>query len=200
MIDNPRAFKIDLNEIDATAFDRRYTRRLSEMEGYFLDDEAYQQRLAKADLELYRVYEVQRPAKAGELRHGLSIVHPGKIDDEYFMTKGHFHQELETGELHHCLRGQGAMVMETPEGRWSVEWLQPGDVLYVPPRWAHRSVNVGTDEDLITLFVYPGNAGHDYRSIEGRGFRKLIVERGGKPAILDNPRWASNGERTRPAR
>jgi glucose-6-phosphate isomerase len=192
VIDEPRAFKIDLDKIDPNAFDRHYTRRLSEMEGYYLDAEAYMKRLAHSDLELYQVYEVQRPGWAGELRHGLSIVHPGKIGGEYFMTKGHFHKELETGELYHCLQGQGAMVMETPEGEWAVEWLEPGKVLYVPPRWAHRSVNVGAEEDLLTLFVYPGNAGHDYGSIEGRGFRKLILERGGEPAIIDNPRWVGS--------
>jgi len=81
------------------------------------------------------------------------------------------------------------MVMETPEGNWAVEELVPGRILYVPPRWAHRSVNTSRGEDLVTLFVYPGNAGHDYDSIELRGFRKLVMERDGRPAIVDNPRW-----------
>jgi glucose-6-phosphate isomerase len=80
------------------------------------------------------------------------------------------------------------MVMETPEGDWAVELLSPGRVLYVPPRWAHRSVNTGSD-DLITLFAYPGHAGHDYGTIEQQGFRKLLVERDGVAAIVDNPRW-----------
>jgi glucose-6-phosphate isomerase len=61
-------------------------------------------------------------------------------------------------------------------------------VLYVPPRWAHRSINTGTD-DLITYFVYPGDAGHNYGTIETQGFCKLVVEQDGKPAIIDNPRW-----------
>jgi len=104
------------------------------------------------------------------------------------MTKGHFHTVLETAEIYYCLSGQGAMVMETPEGEWAVEALSPGRVLYVPPRWAHRSVNTG-DEDLITFFAYPGHAGHNYGTIEQHGFRKLIVERDGRPEIVDNPRW-----------
>jgi len=82
------------------------------------------------------------------------------------------------------------MVMETPEEEWAVEELRPGRVLYVPPRWAHRSVNTG-QEDLVTLFVYPGHAGHDYGTIETRGFHKLVVERDGQPTIVDNPRWRS---------
>jgi glucose-6-phosphate isomerase len=43
--------------------------------------------------------------------------------------------------------------------------------------------------DLVTFFVYPADAGHDYGSIEKQGFRKLIVEQDGRPAIVDNPRW-----------
>jgi glucose-6-phosphate isomerase len=81
------------------------------------------------------------------------------------------------------------MVMESPDGSWAVEELSPGTVLYVLPGWAHRSVNAGAKEDLVTFFAYPGHAGHDYGTIEERGFRKLVVERDGRPAIVDNPRW-----------
>ena len=81
------------------------------------------------------------------------------------------------------------MVMETPEGQCVVEELIGGKVLYVPPRWAHRSVNVSSYEDLVMFFVYPGNAGHDYGTIETQGFKKLVIERDGKPDIVDNPRW-----------
>ena len=84
--------------------------------------------------------------------------------------------------------------METPEGDWSVEPFKPQSVLYVPPRWAHRSVNTGA-EDLVFFFVYPGNAGHDYGSIEVQGFRKLVVDKDGQPAIVDNPRWLTPAER-----
>jgi len=85
--------------------------------------------------------------------------------------------------------------METPEGDWAAERLFPYKVLYVPPRWAHRSVNTSDKEDLVTFFVYPGDAGHDYGSIEKQGFRKLVIEQNGKPAIVDNPRWLSPKER-----
>jgi glucose-6-phosphate isomerase len=111
------------------------------------------------------------------------------------MTKGHFHTVLETAEVYYCLKGQGYMVMETPEGDWAVEELRPGRVLYVPPRWAHRSVNTGRSEDLVTFFVYPGHSGHDYGAIEQQGFRKLVIEADGRPQIVDNPRWRAPEER-----
>ena len=106
------------------------------------------------------------------------------------MTKGHFHAVIDTAEVYYGCQGQGLMVMETPEGDWAVEELRPGKVLYVPPRWAHRSVNTGR-EDLVFFFVYPGHAGHDYGTIEQQGFHKLVVEENQRPKIIDNPRWRS---------
>jgi glucose-6-phosphate isomerase len=170
-------------------FDNHIVRRLSSMKGQYQDEEAYAAQLAKEDVRVYEVYEVSRPEVLGELRSGLSIVHPGKIGHEYCMTKGHFHAVLETGEVYHCLKGEGMIVMETPEGDWAVEKLFPGRVLYVPPRWAHRSVNTGAAEDLATFFIYPAHAGHDYLTIEKFGFRKIVIEQDGQPQIMDNPRW-----------
>jgi glucose-6-phosphate isomerase len=175
--------------ISFSSYDNHIVRCLSSMEGQYLDQAAYNAMLSKEDSLLYEVYELHRPEVAGELLSGLSIVHPGLVGDEYFMTKGHFHTIQDTAEIYFCLRGQGFMVMETPEGEWSVEALLPHSVLYVPPFWAHRSVNSSPDQDLVTFFAYPGNAGHDYGSIERQGFRKLVVKRDGQPVIVDNPRW-----------
>jgi len=185
----PFTFNLNSPDFVPSEFDNHIQRRLSAMKGQFLDEAAYEALLNAANPLLYEVYELQRPVQPGELQHGISIVHPGKVGSEYHMTKGHFHEVLETGEVYYCLKGQGYMVMETPEGEWAVEALSPGRVLYVLPRWAHRSVNVSPDEDLITFFIYPGNAGHDYGTIEQQGFRKLIVEQEGQPAVVDNPRW-----------
>ncbi len=186
----PYGFTLEGPDYVPADFDNHIQRRLSSMQGQYLDQEAFQQALAQEDRPLYEVYEFLRPNVAGELPHGYSIVHPGKVGDEYNMTKGHYHEVIDTGEVYICLKGRGCMVMETPEGDWAVEPLYPGRVLYVLPRWAHRSVNTGADEDLVTFFVYPGNAGHDYGTIEQQGFRKLVVDRDGTPTVIDNPRWS----------
>ena len=185
----PFSFRLDVPDFIPSAYDNHITRTLTAMKGQFLDQAAYDHMLAQVDSILYEVYEIRRPENSGEVLHGISIVHPGKIGDEYAMTKGHFHSVLETAEVYHCIKGHGYMVMESPNGDWAVEELRPGIILYVLPCWAHRSVNVSPDEDLITFFAFPGHAGHDYGTIEQRGFRKLVVERDGKPAIIDNPRW-----------
>ena len=190
MTDAPYTFKIPPSDkIIPSTYDNHIIRNLSAMQGQFLDKEAYDAMLAEEDLLLYEVYELKRPEIPGELLHGISIVHPGKVGDEYYMTKGHFHTVLDTAEVYYCLKGAGYMVMETPDGEWAVEALKPNTVLYVPPCWAHRSVNTSPNEDLVTFFVYPGNSGHDYGSIETQGFRKLVLDRNDAPEIVDNPRW-----------
>jgi glucose-6-phosphate isomerase len=196
MTDTPFTFDILENPgVLLSKFDNHIVRKLSAMRGQFQDSVAYEKKLEIVDEILYEVYEIKRPEIEGELLHGISIVHPGKVGREYNMTKGHFHTVLNTSEVYYCLRGEGFMVMETPEGDWAVEPLKPKSVLYVPPRWAHRSINIGDQEDLVTFFVYPGNSGHDYGSIEKQGFRKLVVEQDGNPVIIDNPRWLPPEER-----
>jgi glucose-6-phosphate isomerase, archaeal len=193
MTDLPFSFTIPLPGVIPSHYDSHLERRLSSMRGQYLDQVSYQRMLAVEDTLLYEVYEVKRPAVAGELLLGISIVHPGKVGNEFFMTKGHFHAVLETSEVYYCLKGEGFMVMEDPQGETAIEPLAPGKVLYVPPCWAHRSVCTARQEDLVTFFIYPANAGHDYGTIERQGFRKLVVDGGNGIQIIDNPRWSPVG-------
>lgn len=189
MTDIPFTFILPSPDFIPSSYDNHIQRRLSALRGQFLDQQAYDQMLAQEDRLLYEVYEIHRPQAAGELLTGISILHPGKVGREFFMTKGHFHLVRETAEVYLCMKGEGFMVMENPEGESAVERLFPGRVLYVPPRWAHRSVCTARLEDLVTFFIYPGNSGHDYGAIEQQGFRKLIVDGPSGIEILDNPRW-----------
>ena len=190
MKNTPFSFGIPGPEFIPSQYDNHIQRNLSKMEGQYQDQDAFNSMLSNEDSLLYEVYELKRPEVAGEILHGVSIVHPGKVGNEYFMTKGHYHTVLDTAEIYYTLKGEGYMVMETPEGDWAVEKLIPGSVLYVPPRWAHRSVNISSGEDLVMFFAYPGNSGHNYASIETQGFRKLILDLNGKAEIIDNPRWS----------
>lgn len=189
MSNNPFSFFLPSPEVIPTRYDNHIQRRLSDLRGQFHDQQAYEHMLSLEDTVLYDVYEIQRPHTAGELLTGVSVVHPGKVGREFFMTKGHFHALLETAEVYLCLEGEGCMVMENPEGDCQVEPLTPGKVLYVPPRWAHRSVCTSRQEDLVTFFIYPGDAGHDYGTIEEQGFRKLVLDGQDGIEVVDNPRW-----------
>jgi glucose-6-phosphate isomerase len=164
-------------------------RFLSNMKGMFYDRQAYDAMLQIEDKLVYEFYDMGVPESEKEIAYGTSITYPGKIGDEYFMTKGHFHTVLDTAEVYYCLRGHGYMLMENPEGTWEARELTPGKAVYVPVRYAHRSINVSLGEPLVTFFTFPGNAGHDYGTIETQGFRKLLVEVDGKPTFIDNPKW-----------
>jgi glucose-6-phosphate isomerase len=189
-LDNkPFGFEIFTSENRLDRCDSTTRRTLSALKGYFSDEAAYEQLLRQGDPVIYEVYEIRRPERAGELLSGLSVVHAGCVGDEYFMTKGHFHSIRDTAEVYHCLKGHGLLMAQTEDGEWAAEELVPGRVVYVPPCWAHRSINVGDRDDLVTFFVYPGHAGHDYGAIERRGFRKRVLRGKEGFQIVDNPAW-----------
>jgi glucose-6-phosphate isomerase len=159
------------------------------MHGIFSDDESLENEIKKGDRIVYEFHGLDVPNHPGDLAYGMSIVYPGKVGNEYYMTKGHFHSILETGEVYYCLKGHGYMLLEDPEGDWSAHELTAGKAVYVPKRYAHRSINVSDREKLITFFVYRADAGHDYGTIEKKGFRKIVVDKDGKPNVVDNPKW-----------
>jgi len=164
-------------------------RYLSQMKGMFADEKAFNEMVANGDPMVYEFHGLPVPEHDGDLAFGCSILNPGKVGDEYYFTKGHFHTILETGEVYYCLKGHGYMLLENPEGDWSAQELTAGKAVYVPKRYAHRSINVSPDEQLVTFFVFRADAGHDYGTIETKGYRKLLVEKDGVPTIIDNPNW-----------
>ena len=164
-------------------------RYLSQMKGMFADDAAYEAALEGGDPVVYEFHEMGAPEHAGDLAFGISITYPGKVGEEYYMTKGHFHTILETAEVYYCLEGRGYMLLENPEGDWSAQELSPGKMVYVPKRYAHRSINIDPVAPLRTFFVFRGDAGHDYGTIETKGYRQLIVEKNGKAECVPNPKW-----------
>jgi len=169
---------------------RSLQRRVSTMAAMYADRDAAAALVDAGDPLVYEFYDMGVPETSGDVAYGTSIVYPGTVGDEYFMTKGHFHSVLDTGEIYFGLSGRGYMLMESPEG--DVQWAEfvPGQAVYVPRRYAHRSINVSDTEPLITFFAFPGHAGHDYGTIEEKGFRKLCVRGADGPTFIDNPRWA----------
>jgi len=168
-------------------------RHLSQMQTQYHDAEAAARLARESNPLIYEFHEIGAPEHPGDLAFGTSVVYPGKVGDEFFMTKGHFHSVLDTAEVYYCLSGKGGMLIESPEGDTAFHEFTPGQALYVPKRYAHRSVNTGP-ERLVTFFVFRADAGHDYGAIETKGFRKLVVDRVGVPVLIDNPKWTGVGE------
>ncbi|MFX1337950.1 MAG: glucose-6-phosphate isomerase [Promethearchaeota archaeon] len=189
-IKNLKSLAIRFNLEDGLSFDRESTKRmLSAMDGMYLNNNALKNMIKEKDVLVYEFYELGIPEKPGELAYGTTILYPGKVGDEYFMTKGHFHSKIDTAEVYYCLKGNGYLLMENPEGDVELREMTPGVSVYVPPKFAHRSINISDIEPFIMFFVFRADSGHDYKTIETKGFRKLIIEKDGKPLIIDNPKW-----------
>lgn len=164
-------------------------RRYSHMKNMYLDEDARKILEDKNDDLIYRFYDMGVPEKEGELAFGTSIVYPGKVGKEYHMTNGHFHTILETAEIYYCQGGYGMMMMENPEGDVIYKEMRAGQAVYVPGRYAHRSINLSNSETLITFYVFRADAGHEYGTIKEKGFRKIVIENDNKWEVIDNPNW-----------
>jgi glucose-6-phosphate isomerase len=156
-------------------------RRLSDLKGYFQSDPV-------GDELVYRVYPIPVPETNSEVMCSTTVLEAGDVGGEYYMTKGHFHTQRDRSEIYIGLGGEGRLVMATENGEHVVEPMHRGTVNYIPGGWAHRSVNVGR-QPLIFFAAYVGDAGHDYETIERRGFPVLLMKREGGPEVVENPRF-----------
>ena len=162
-------------------------RHLSDMRGMYVDEAATEAAIAEGDPLLYEVYQYDVPFETGQLLVVATVIQPGKVGDEYYMTKGHFHEREDRAEVYLRLQGEGYLLLETANGEFKALPVQPGTVTYIPPYWAHRMVNIGQGE-FIFFGVYPADAGHNYGDREKSGFAELLVEKNGQPTLSPNPR------------
>ena len=185
-------FALDFDLISGLSQQAETTkRRLSQMKGMFYDQTAYEQMLEQDDPLIYEFYELGCPERPGELAFGSTILYPGTVGEEFFMTKGHFHTDLMTAEVYYTLSGKGCMLLENMEGDWRILDMKPGQAVYVPRGYAHRTINTG-DQPLIVLFAFDADAGHDYGTIETKGYRQLVVKGSDGVQIVPNPKWQNH--------
>jgi glucose-6-phosphate isomerase, archaeal len=169
-------------------------RRLSDLRTAFADSRAYAALLAAGNPVIYKVVAVEPGTGRGDLHYGLGILYPGKVGNEYFLTKGHYHQTREAAEVYIGLKGEGAMLLEDEAtGESRLEPLGAGRIVYVPGHTAHRTMNTGS-EPLVYFGIYPANAGHDYGALSQRNFLKILVEENGAAVLKNRP--ATTGSAT----
>ena len=165
-----------------------YRKRLSEFRGVYRDMAAFEAKLAsQGDAVTYEVVEFM--AEGSDIFFGTTTMYPGRVGDEYHMTRGHFHARPDRAEVYYTQSGEGLLLLESRGGETQTVEMKPGVAAYIPPGWAHRSVNTG-NEPLVFVWMTNIDAGHDYGTIIEKGFRKLVVEKDGKPAVVANPRHA----------
>ena len=160
-------------------------RHLHDLRGCFSDERAFAAAAAAGNPLLYSVAGVEPANGPGDLHYGVGLLMPGKIGDEYYMTKGHLHSWREAAEFYIGLTGEGMMLLEDEAcGESRMVPLRPNEVVYVPGHTAHRTMNVGT-VPLTYIGVYPAQAGHDYGVIAASNFRCVVIERDGKPTMIE---------------
>lgn len=145
-------------------------RKLSDLKGCFQNEDVWKKNVEQDNKIVYQVISSIVPESKRELPQSITTIYPGVSGDELYMTKGHQHPDPQ-GEIYFGLEGTGGIIMF--DGQQSL-WIEiiPGKIGYIPPGWAHRSVNTGTDAYKF-LAVYPGSAGHDYQWVldNGMGLR-----------------------------
>jgi len=180
----PFGLEINIQTGEMLEPERAVIRRASDMRGHYADAEALERLISgEGDPIHYEVFEKPVPETPGNLMYCISKLQPGLVGDEFYMTKGHYHAVRDTAELYLCLRGQGFMLMKMETGECVAEAMARGRLVYVPPSWAHRSVNTGT-EPLVSFCVYPAEAGHNYGDIEDQGFPKRVLRVQGEPQLV----------------
>jgi glucose-6-phosphate isomerase len=167
----------------------RYEKRLSELDGIYADADAFAAALSHGDGVVYAV-EDYRPSKAsGDLCFGVTHMLPGRIGNEFYMTRGHIHAIGNRPETYRGELGHGVMLMESPEGESVILEVAPGATVYVPPYWIHRSVNTGS-VPLVMSFVYPADSGQDYGIIaRSNGMKVRVMVDGSSWTPVPNPDW-----------
>ncbi|MBX3119257.1 MAG: hypothetical protein KF784_09340 [Fimbriimonadaceae bacterium] len=152
-------------------------RTVGQMQGAFADEAA---RLAmNPQTVVYRTYGTTTDDNSDQMLYATTVLMPGKVGSEYFMTRGHFHQKPQRGEFCLTLQGEGCLFLMDRGANTRIEPMVPGAIQNIDGALAHRVANIG-DVPLIFLVTWLADCGHDYESIERDGFSLRRVEELGK--------------------
>ncbi len=171
---------------------RSSVKKLGEMRELFAD----RGRLERMDPEtvVYRVQMWLPPnATPAGLLWGSTLISPGRVGSEYFMTFGHFHEVRERPEIYATIRGEGGLILMDQNRRTWMEPMKVGSVHYIRGGLAHRVVNTG-NVPLAFIATCSTDAGHDYASILEVGFGARLREVEGRPVLVPEGSLAGVGD------
>ncbi|WP_348789940.1 glucose-6-phosphate isomerase family protein [Leifsonia sp. NPDC080035] len=176
----PFSITLDRSSVTLSPLGPTLVRRLSDLEHLFADEDAWRAGVDGGDPVVYTVASTPVPEAPQELPQSITTIQPGDVSGEFYFTKGHQHPVAE-GEIYLGLEGEGGLLMF--DGT-DVVFLEMGvdRIGYIPPGWAHRSVNVGSDPYSF-LAVYPGGAGHDYGWVLEHGFGSRVYAGAAAPEL-----------------
>jgi glucose-6-phosphate isomerase, archaeal len=168
-------------------------KKLGQLAGLFRDQNAW--RTMDPETVVYRVqwWEPIPQSTQGGLFWGATTIEPGRVNDEYFMTHGHFHSIRDRAEYYCTVKGDGVLVLMGEDRLIRTENMSLGSLHYIPGSTAHRVVNT-SETPLVFWASWPSDAGHDYDTIRKEGFAARILLRDGAPTIVPEKTLDSGGE------
>jgi glucose-6-phosphate isomerase, archaeal len=162
----------------------RYVKKLSALRDLYAAPALVDAFIAEhGDMDAYEVIEY-RP-DGSDICFGTTIMAPGRIGTEYFLTRGHYHAKPGRGEAYYTQSGEGLLLLHSRSGECRIVEMRPGVCAFIPPEWAHRSVNTGM-KPLVFVWMCTIDAGHDYGEIATRGMRQRAIEQDGRPTVVPN--------------
>lgn len=159
------------------------TRTVTDVKSIFADQEAASQMDQSAPIyTTYGLADTGRP----ELLYATTVIYPGKVGNEFFMTRGHLHTNTDRGEFNITISGEGAMILMDSERKTTFQKMSKGSIHNVDGKLAHRVANTGI-EPLIFLCVWMSDCGHDYETIMKSGFSQRLLCENGSPGLFPVP-------------
>jgi len=178
---NPDLFFTQINLIGNNV--EKVCRTIGDLNGIFADEAAYNKTVKNNPA--YDVYSFlpEKEGTPGGLYFGITHIYPGKVGNEYYMTKGHFHQQRDRAEYYWGLQGEGMLILMNNEGETWAERMFPGSLHYISGGVAHRVANTGNGM-LSFAACWPADAGHNYQEIANKGFTARLLEIDGIPQLI----------------
>lgn len=190
MNSEPFCLAMDLSELQALPRTQAGVNRLSNVRDHFADQQEVMRILQLEDPIIYEFTSIKKYDNHALLSLGITVIRSGKVGDEFYMTKGHFHDcENDGDEVYYVQSGIGLLLLQSWQGDFKILEMKPGTILYTPSGWAHRTVNIG-NENLVFLSIWPAATEYDYQEILDRGgFPRRIVEQNHVSVAADNPKF-----------
>ena len=139
-------------------------KRLGQLRGLFLDTAAFDSTDHAKTVYTVRWFEPVAQGTEGGLFWGTTTIEAGTVGNEFFMTRGHFHERRDRGEYYGTMSGAGVLLLMSEGGLTTTQTMSPQSLHYIPGHTAHRVVNTG-DSPLSFWACWPSDAGHDYDAI-----------------------------------
>lgn len=133
------------------------------------------------------------------LLYGACIYSNGTLEDEPIRSQGHIHAiskscDYSTGELYEIWYGKAIIFMQeyaknNPGRVFAVE-ANAGDVVFVPPGWAHYTANANPEDYMVFGAWCVRDYGFDYEDVrEHNGLCYFPIVKGDKIEFIHNEKY-----------